>query len=288
MSYPIPIPPSAYTVVPKEDYNVIFNVINEVIGIGEDGYGLQDFFSLPVSDTSVIRTKQWNNLYIDLAETIYQHITGSSALSRVSTSTNIAAAYHNLVYDTAQYVLANRFTCHESQYYRDPITGVNIYTQEGTSRRTLQWGATQNQITQITKVKWPTRLLCRYFFNGGGLLTWTPFHTNASATGNPLGALDAEWAQFIRSIQIAQESAPLIYNRDAYINQSAGSTLTLYPVGSTASGLDYTYESNTLSINVEVTKSINEAEVTFTIIFANSDSETLVVVPTVGYWNEVV
>jgi hypothetical protein len=59
-------------------------------------------------------------------------------------------------------------------------------------------------------------------------------------------------------------------------------------VGSTASGLDPTYESGTLSIKVEVTKAINEAEVAFTITFANSDSSELVVVPTVGYWNELV
>ena len=288
MTYPIPIPPSAYTVVPKEDYNVIFDVINEVIGIGEDGYGLQDFFSLPVSNTSVIRAKQWNNLYIDLAETIYQHITGSSALSQVSTSTNIAAAYHNLVYNTAQFVLANRFTCHESQYYRDPSTGVSINTTDGVSSRTLEWGITQNQIIQITKAKWPTRLLCRYFFNGGGYLTWTPYHTNSSVTGNPLGSLDAQWAEFIRSIQIQQETAPIKYDRTAYINQVSGSTVTVYPVGSTAGGLDPTYENGTLSIKVEVTKAINEAEVTFTITFANSDSSELVVVPTVGYWNELV
>jgi hypothetical protein len=51
-------------------------------------------------------------------------------------------------------------------------------------------------------------------------------------------------------------------------------------------GLDPTYSRGTLSIKVQVTKEINESDIVFTITFANSDSESLIVVPTVGYWNE--
>jgi hypothetical protein len=288
MTYPIPSLP-AQTVIPSEAYNEIFDIINEIKGIGENGYGIQSIRSLPVSETGPVRSSQWKNLYADLIETIYQHITGTNPFSAPANPGEVVELdYHNQMWDAAQYVLANRYTCHESQYFVDPTTGVKVNTTDGVSRRTLEWGFLQNQIVQVTKIKWPTRLLARYFFNAGSYLTWTPYHTNASGTGNPLGELDAQWAQFIRSIQIEQETAPIKYDRAAYEAQNPGTTITVYPVGSTLGGLDPTYSSGTLSIKVEVTKELNESDIVFTITFANSDSETLVVVPTVGYWNEQV
>ena len=290
MTFPIPSPSSEQTPIPKEAYNEIFDIIEEIVGIGEDGYGLQFFRSLPVSDTGTIGSQEWKNLYADLAETIYQHVFGANPLVPAQTGELITADYHNELYEAAQLVLANRYTCHETQYYKDPVTGVNVYTAEGTSSRTKTWGFLENQIVQTTKIKWVTRLLARYFFNGGGVLTWTPYHTNASATGEPLGALDAQWAEFIRAIQLDQENYPLYYDRAAYIAQNAGTTTTIYPpagsiLGGTG-GLDPTYASGTLSVKVQVTKEINESDIVFTITFANSDSESLIVVPTVGYWNE--
>ena len=288
MTYPIPNLPTQ-TVIPNEAYNEIFDIIQEILGVGENGYGLQFIRSLPVSETGPIRSTQWKNLYADLIETIYQHVFGTNTYSApANPGAVIGLNYHNQLWAAAEAVLANRYTCHESQYYRDPTTGASTYTLEGTSSRTLEWGVLQNQIIQVTKIKWATRLMARYFFNSGGYLTWTPYHTNASATGNPLGALDAQWAEFIRYIQLDQEIAPIKYDRAAYEAQNPGTTITVYPVGSTLGGIDPTYSSGTLSINVEVTKESNESDIEFTITFANSDSETLVVVPTVGYWNEQV
>lgn len=279
-------PVSSGTTITTASFNDIYDLVNEVIGVGEDGYGLQDFFSTPASSNSAVRSRDWANLRIDLIETAYQHITGSTSTwtTSMSTGTAITTSSHNEAWNIAQYVYANRYTCAEDQYYRDPVTFASTNTTGGSSSRTIVWNNnTQTTITHVVRGRWPSRLLARYFFNTGGYWTWTPYHSN-----NILNDLDLGWAQFIYNIQVDQQTNPIKYDRAAFVAQSPGTTATIYPVGSTRSYPDTTYEFDTLSVNVEVFKASNEQYLEFTITFANSDTPTLVITPAVGYWNEVI
>jgi hypothetical protein len=267
-------------------YNDVFELVNEVIGVGEDGYGLQDFFSTPVSTGTVITAAQWKNLYIDLVERAYQHITSSTntLTTAITTgSTVIQANYQDQAWITANYVYNNRYTCAEGQYFRDPNTNATVNYTGGITTRTLEWGVFENNIYQTTIMRWGSRLLARYFFNLGGYVTWTPFHNNIGYND-----IDSEWAQFIVAIQQDQVTSPIKYDRAAFIAQNAGTTATVYPVGSTRGGTQPSYESGNLSINVQIFKATNEESLRITTTFSNSDGSLLIVTPTVGYWNEVV
>lgn len=283
----MPYPYSTGNSITTASFNDIYDIVEEVIGIGEDGYGLQAFLSTPVSATSKINAREWIDLRKDLVLTAYRHITSSTNVltNPINTGTTVVGfAYHNEAKAVADYILANRFTCAEGQYYKDPTTGATVNYTGGTSTRTLEWGIGANtEIVHVAKARWATRLLARYFFNTGGYYTWTPFHSD-----NGLNDLDAEWAEFIRSIQVSQQTNPIKYDRAAFISQNAGTTTTIYPVGSSGSGLDPTYQSGTLTIFVRVFKASDEQSIQFTITFANSNSADLVVVPSVGYWNETI
>lgn len=280
--------PEVGGIIRKYHYNDLFTITNAVIGPNEDGYGLQDFFMSPVAD-ELVKVHHFNLLRIDLVDIAYKHITSStSVLTDIATLTTATdLVYYDLINQAgtvAEYVYDNRFTCHENNYFRDPLTGVSTNTTGGTSSRTIEWGVTENYIEHIVKATWPTRLLARYFFNCGGYFNWTPYHSNDGLSG-----IDSLWANFIQNIQSSLASSPLTYKRDDFINQTPGSTVMLYPEGSTRTSPDPTYDNgDTLSIEVRVTKSVDEELLTFNIQFINSDNTLLVVTPSVGYWNEII
>lgn len=286
-------PLSTGTLIPNEAYNELADTVIEIIGPGEDGYGLFDYFTTPITSTMPIRAKSWDYLTRDLVNIIYHHVahintttnTYSTVLP-VTTATPgsvVSADLHNKLKEIADYVLANRYTCAEEQYYKDPVTGATVNTTDGVSTRTTEWGVTQDYIQHRVRVRWANRLIARYFFNGGGYITWTPYHSN-----NGLSELDGQWASFINSIQTDQDTNELRYDRAAFLAQTPGTTATIYPVGSTRSFPDPTYEQGSLSCNVEIFKANNEAWIEVKVTFRNSDSSLLVVVPTVGYWNYTV
>lgn len=283
----VPRPLTALSTITTASFNEVFDVLYDVIGVGEDGYGLQDFFSTPISNKTVLKSKDWTNLRIDLVETAYQHITNSSSTWTISmsTGTSITPASHNEAWDLVQYVNDNRYTCHEQQYYRDPITSVSTNTTGGYDVRTNKWdtGVDGPIITHKVRARWPSRLLARYFFNSGGYWTWTPYHEN----NNILNDLDAGWANFIVDIQTQQNTAPIRYDRASFEAQSADSTVVLYPVGSSSTS-GPTYSSGPLSITVSVYKSLNLQYLEFTITFENNETPILAITPAVAYWNEII
>lgn len=284
MTYPIV---TGTSIVQSVDYNSLYDIVTDVFAVDDDGYGLYAFASTPISSSNLVRAREWRNLESDLIRTAYFHITNTTTVLSYTTpivvGQTIEAQRKNELKAVADYVSTNRYTCAEGQYYRDPVTGASINTTDGISSRTIEWGITENYIQHKVKVRWANRLVARHFFNTGGYLTWTPYHSN-----NGLNDIDSEWAAFIVSIQNSQVAQPIRYDRLSFINQVAGTTATVYAVGSSQVPPNPTYESGTLSINVEIFKANSEDFVEFTITFANDDSAELVVSPTVGYWNYTV
>jgi hypothetical protein len=272
-------------------YNDIFNQVYDIIGPGENGFGLQDYFMNPVTTNELILATHVRDLQTDLVITAYNNIYAStSTLTDAIVAggpIQIQADFMNRAWDVLNtHVVPNRHICAEPNFFRDPTTGVSTNTTGGTSSRTIEWGVTENYITHVVKSVWSTRLAARYFFNGGGYFTWTPYHSDDGQND-----IDAEWAEFIRQIQIEQgdnfisEPGALVYDRTKFDNHTPGTSIRLYPNGSSRSFPDPTYEQGTLLIDVNVVKSLSEEQLEFTITFRNSDSATLIVTPTVGYWN---
>lgn len=292
MTYPIV---TGTNIIESVDYNSLFDTVVDVFAVDDDGWGLYAFASTPISSSNLVRARDWRNLERDLIESAYFHITNTTTVlttsSPVVTGLSIQALRHNELKAVADYVSANRYVCAEGQYFRDAITSATINTTNAVSSRTIEWGITENYIEHHVKVRWANRLVGRHFFNTGGYLTWTPYHSN-----NGLNDIDQEWAEFIVNIQNSQSVQPIIYDRAKFTAQVAGTTATIYAESGAFTALGFsigagsgpTYAQGALNILVNVFKASSEDYVEFKITFTNSDSAELVVSPTVGYWNYTV
>jgi len=259
------------TIIEAVDFNVIQDILTEVLGVGENGYGFSVQNSVPVTDKEIGRAWHMRGLQYDLNQA-YKHITNNYTATSVvvAGTTIINPALPTVVYEAAQFVEANRYTCHPSQYFVDPVTGATINTTDGTSTRTLGWGIGPDiQIQHKVNVTWASRLVKRYFFNAGGKFEWLPYYTDSSVTGNPLNDLDTEWANFINYLQ---NTSPWVYDRPTHEDWTTTAT---------------TYSSGTLRISVLADQE-TDASIRFTFSFYNNDTPDLVVVPSTGFWNIIV
>lgn len=270
----MPFPVSTATIISAVHYNDIHNSVIEVLGVGENGYGLNLVYSQPVSPQYTASTDQWRNLQYDL-NTAHIHITNTStANSLISTSTTITASFVNELWEGANYINANRYTCHPAQYI-DTATNTSLYTVNGISERTTTtvWGdsSTVPSITHQVNVIWASRLVQRYFFNTGGELVWLPYHTGESVDPNiSLNDLDTAWANFINYVQAI---GGWDYDRNTFENYP-GSTSTVY-------------NSGTLQISILADRETNRS-IRFTCTLTNLDSLVLEVDPTTKYYNIII
>jgi hypothetical protein len=270
----IVFPVSTSTTIQAVHYNDVHNILTEVIGVGENGYGISSFLSNPVTNRNISTASQWRRLQFDL-NTAYKHITNQFIIppGTITTGTTITtAALTNQYWTAANFVLNNRYTCHPSQYFVDPTTLANINTTEGTSTRTLVggWGLDpESAITHKVNVTWASRLTTRYFFNCGGKFEWKPYHTNTSTTGLSLNDLDEEWASFINHFQQAET---YVYDRQTFEDWVTTSTI---------------YNSGTLRISVLADQE-TDRNIRFTFTFTNIESADLVVIPSTEYYNIIV
>lgn len=266
------LPVSSSTIVQAVHQNDIHNHVIEVLGVGEDGYGISSFLSNAVTNRNVATASQWRRLQFDL-NTAYAHITNQFAIppgSIITGTTIISADLTNQFWNAANFVLDNRFTCHPNQYFVDPNTLANINTTEGTSTRTTVWGLEpEGTITHKVNVTWASRLTTRYFFNCGGKFEWKPYHTNTSTTGLSLNDLDEEWASFINHFQRAET---YVYDRQTFEDWTTTSTI---------------YNSGTLRISVLADKE-TDRNIRFTFTFTNLETPDLVVIPSTEFYNIIV
>lgn len=267
-----PIPNTTGSSVIYADFNYIQNIVEEIMGQGENGYGISDIDSIPVSQYNKVGIKEWQALSRDLG-LIIQHITNfttASGISGITTGTLIRAIPHNLAASTAEYALANRFTCHPAQYFIDPTTGNSVVFSTSSSR-TIDWGVEIREIHHTARVSFPTRLIARYFFNQGSYLQWFGGDGN-----NGLNDLDGEWANFFDHINA---SKIYTYSRRQYVNYNSTTT---------------TYNSGTLQVEIVATivGSITDPEygnaIDFNFYYRNLDSSILIVTPAVSYWEILV
>lgn len=257
-------------------YNQIQTLVRDVLGTGEQGYGLTIINSSLRGVNQLIRASDWNLLRADLA-IIQEHTRGTLlTITSATTVTNITAtvtnAYAVLAEDLADTV-TNRFNCAENQYYVDATTGATNNFNSGTVTRTLPWGLLSDgtsilEIQHKVRFQFVNRLTAVYFFNQGSYLTWKPYHLNNGVSG-----IDNAWASFINYLNGYLTANPLKYNRTRYMAQNPNSTSTVA-----------VYNSGTLIMSVAVYKYPNEHTFDFIVKYGDTDSSVLTVSPIVGAW----
>jgi hypothetical protein len=285
-------PLSTGTLITDPAFNELADIAQEILGVGENGWGLYGIWTTPITPSMPIRADSWHNLVKDLVNNCYHHITNintttntyAGALANVSTATTLTEIdvdLPNRLKEIADFVKddANRYTCAEEQFFVDPSTGAKINFTGGVSERTLPWGiAPDREITHVARVRWASRLVARYFFNTGGYLTWKPYFNRTEGT-TELSTADQEWTNFINTIRVDQQNPAneIRYNRAAFDAQNADTEDDIK-----------TYTSGSLYVTVSVYKSLGADYVDFRVKFGTTANPQLVVDPVVGYWNEVI
>lgn len=254
--------PTSGTNLIKTDFNTAQATLQEILGVGENGYGMTVTFSDPVETTQIATAKQWNRFLNDL-NNVHIHVTNTSTnTSYLITGTNIitASTVSNLI-ASVNYLndASRRYTCHPSQFLSSNSTSTFFY--DSTSTRTLTWGVDPNIITHEVVVVFPTRLTARYYFNLGSYLTFVPYYE-----GDIISDIDGEWANFIDYLRLPANIYK--FDRAKYL---AGSNIT-------------TYNSGSLTISVLAEISADERTIKFTTSYSNSESSTLYVSPAGSTW----
>lgn len=247
------------------DYDDIQTLLGDVLGIGENGYGLALIRSSPIEIDDTVTALEWNNLVYD-TNILHQHITNTTTSTPyVSTGSSvITAASVNELYATNTWLYddSRRYTCHPSQFAISTGTSVLFYPG-GDSLRTLPWGVDTNAITHKVVSQFANRLSARYYFNIGSYLTLTPYYQ-----GIGVNDLDAEWANFIDYLR--QPANQFIYDRRLYNTYSSTTTA---------------WTSGTLHVSIDANRSADLASIEFVTTYSNNANPDLLITPAVGIYN---
>ncbi len=190
-SYVSPMPVVGYAVtnttavISNTVTNYLVSGIRSFYDRSITGYGLNNYFTLPVNSSTRILAKTYNSMLSDL-DLVYRHITSASI---VSTVTNLSTFTHGLVINTGTAVTStqwqslvnrleslqlNRFNVNPGQLANDGACDI-VYDQS-VSTRTRAWGTgTETSVSMTVEVEWPRSFLANSFFNLGSELTFSPF-----------------------------------------------------------------------------------------------------------------
>jgi hypothetical protein len=254
---------SSGTPIAKDDFNTAQATVLDILGLGDNGYGLPIIKSAPVENTQSIGLKQWNNLIDDINQA-YLHVANrTTSTAKLNTGTSIVkTTTTNALLSTVDWLNNNRYTCHPSQFLNtgtSVATSTSTFFSDSTSTRTVVWGSGEsNTISHELLVSFPSRTLARYYFNLGSYLTFAPYYQ-----GSILFDADAAWANFIDYLRAPAQQYK--YDRAKYVNYS--STVTSWTSGS-------------LIVSVLAEKSVDERTIKFTTSYINGSPSTVYITPT--------
>ena len=255
------------TIITATDYNESHALMLDVMGLGENGWGIPLIASNPTDPGKLVYSGTWNAILDDI-NLAHKHIRGiATSTSYVSSSTVITAAYSNQIVSITQNLNDDsvRYTCHPSQFFYNNLTNTTTQWGDSVSLRTLPWGA--NGVTSITHkmvVSWSNRLSARYYFNEGNYLNWNPYYS-----GTGLNDLDAEWVNFFTWLG----SEPWRYDHSKFVNYRSTTT---------------SWTSGTLRINLVAGISSDDKSINVKVDYINNASANLILTPSVGVYNIVV
>jgi hypothetical protein len=259
------MPISGLSSVNNNDYNDIQVILDDILGLGENGYGMPQLRSSPLSTGARATANQWNALIGDL-NTVRYHITnaGTSTAYFITGTTVVNSATINNLYADA-YLLQNsaqRYTCHPSQFYTTS-SNRTIFSKNSLSLRTKYWGTDTNSISHQVVATFPNPLTARYYFNLGSYLNFVPY-----VQGAAINDLDGEWLNFVNYLRASGNEYR--YTHGEFVNYLSTTT---------------TINSGTLQVKILAEKAIDETSVKFTITYKNNASSTVQLVPSASIYN---
>ncbi len=240
MSYPN----TSGTAITVSDFNDIRTTVNDVLGLGSNGYGYPNLNSRDVSTSTVIRAVDWQALIADI-DVVATHQSNITTSTTVIAQTTATADKSNTLYNYAQYLSQepHRYIAHPTQL--NPKDDTN-----GRSTSSGIWSV----LTQVTKASWPTTLIARYFFNAGGKI-----QVNSSHLNNSTGTVATVWKNLINGL------GTYTYSRNEFINHvTTGTTVTAAP--------PYNY----IQYKVTATRGDDLKSVTFRVDYITTGSDFLV------------
>lgn len=264
------MPTSGNTIL-KSEFNTAQAKLQDILGLGDNGYGISVTFSDPVETTQLVSAKQWNRLINDV-NIIHTHITNTGTnTSALVTGSPVKASTTTALISRVDWLNddSRRYTCHPSQFFSTGtslLTSTSTFYSDSTSTRTIAWGINPSIITHQVIATFTSRLSARYYFNIGSYLKFIPYYE-----GNILADMDAYWANFIDYLANHTE-LDFIYNRSKFVNYTSTTT---------------SWSSGTLSISVLAEKSVDERTITFTTTYGNSDTSNVYIVPSGSTYNQI-
>ena len=258
------IPTTTGAPISAVDINPTQAILEDILGIGENGWGIPMIQSNPVSVGSRIYAKDWNGLVVDL-EIVNQHITGIDLTNPSLVTTGTSIINHNTandLYTVAQSLVASRYLVNPNQFLISDGGSSTVFYGGGDSLRTLAWGVSSNYITHKVVTQFPNRLAARYYFNMGCYLTYTPYYS-----GTGLNDLDAEWANFIDYLRAPAQTC--IYDREKFVKFDSTTTA---------------WTSGTLHVSITADRSDDLKSIEFTVEYRNDASPDLLISPAVGIY----
>jgi len=257
------LPTTTGAVIATTDFNPTQAILEDILGIGENGWGLTSIQSNPVPPGKRIYARDINGLLADV-NLVNQHITGGfTNISAVVTGTGVVN--HNTandLYDATQSLVANRYSVNPNQFLISDGGYSTIFYAGGDSLRTFPWGIDTNVITHKVVTQFPNRLAARYYFNMGCYLTYTPYYS-----GFGLNDLDAEWANFIDYLR--DPARTYTYDRQKFVSYDSTTTA---------------WTSGTLHVSITADRAADLKSVEFTVEYRNDASPDLLISPAVGIY----
>lgn len=245
MAYPVTVG----SLITSTNFNEILDIVNQVGGVNDYGYGRRDLISIPVTTGTRITRTQWISLFNDINRLHYHqrginllnlaelNVTPNSCTWVMNVSTSVStvsftslpgfiidAVPTTYVSTTANALITSTYSVHISQL--TPL--ITTYgTTVNTGTFTTYLGGSVDAIHQIVEAKWASSSTAKYFFNLGGELRWTGTATTTVA---------ANWEEITlqRLIAAANSSSQATFTRDNYFS-SISSTATVFAQAGTYS-----------------------------------------------------
>jgi len=222
--------------IQASDYNVIYNKIDAVMGVNNDGYG-QVVSSSSQSLNADISLAVWNNLRNDLIKSRY-HQTGvdpSGSLTAVTSADKISFTVWNQANALADVITTNKRAVASNQGSIETITGGNSTISN--------WNVS---ISHTVTIDFGSNTAARYFFNAGGDIRIRAYRSGTAANNK-----DSAWTSMLG------DNATIKGQGTIYMN---------YTLTDTVDG-SYYYQ-----IQARVNTASNPSQVIITVNFVDADT----------------
>lgn len=237
-------------------------VIKDILGLGDNGWGLSFIESDPVYSGMRIDAAQWNKLLYDV-NTVYQHVhtVFTSTTSVTTGSTVINHSFPNDLYSTAQALVGSRYTVDPSQFLTAYSGTSTVFYTGGDSVRTISWGGTSTTyIVQNVISHLPNNTFAKYYFNQGCYFSFTPYYSGLVLGGS----IDVQWVNFIDYINT---NDPYTFDRTKFMAQLA------YPGIPSSKTWNWTTGSLQVIVSAELKTDLSSIE--FRVEYDNNNTSTV-------------